>query len=239
MSLTNDQMLHQIDKASSFASLWALVMRYYRGQGFEAFAYVLLDRNNPLEALALLEYGFPPEVLGTFEAMGSGRNDAMLRVAMANGAPVLRSTLRAKYKISRDEAHYRQVIDSLGVGELLSLPLYGPHRRDALGSLARPSREDSFDPANFMTLHMIAQAAHLKAISMRPPPAANDHGLSVREIEILRRVAQGKSNGATAAALDISAGTVDTYLRRIFEKLDVADRTSAAVKGVSLGLIRL
>ena len=51
-------------------------------------------------------------------------------------------------------------------------------------------------------------------------------------------MAQGKSNGVIADILSISPGTVDTYLRRIFEKLDVTDRTSAAVKGVSMGLIR-
>ncbi len=35
----------------------------------------------------------------------------------------------------------------------------------------------------------------------------------------------------------ISVHTVDTIVRRIFRKLDVADRTSAALKGVAYGLI--
>ena len=85
---------------------------------------------------------------------------------------------------------------------------------------------------------MVAQAAHLKGLNIRPLPVDETAMLSLREVEILRWVAQGKSNGVIADILSISPGTVDTYLRRIFEKLDVADRTSAAVKGVSMGLIR-
>jgi DNA-binding NarL/FixJ family response regulator len=40
-----------------------------------------------------------------------------------------------------------------------------------------------------------------------------------------------------AEILAISPGTVDTYMRRIYDKLEVSDRTSAAVKGVGMGLI--
>jgi DNA-binding CsgD family transcriptional regulator len=73
---------------------------------------------------------------------------------------------------------------------------------------------------------------------LRPDrPVEIDNPLSARELEILRWVAQGKSNVVIADILQISSGTVDTYLRRVFEKLNVADRTSAAVKGVGLGLI--
>ena len=61
--------------------------------------------------------------------------------------------------------------------------------------------------------------------------------LSGREMEILDWVARGKSNSVIAEILNLSAGTVDTYLRRIYDKLDVSDRTSAAVRGVGMGLI--
>ena len=64
-----------------------------------------------------------------------------------------------------------------------------------------------------------------------------DRQLSSREKEILDWVARGKSNSVIAEILEISPGTVDTYMRRIYVKLDVSDRTSAAVKGVGMGLI--
>lgn len=48
--------------------------------------------------------------------------------------------------------------------------------------------------------------------------------LSPRETEIARMVAEGRTNQAIAASLDISVWTVSTHLRRIFAKLAVTSR---------------
>ncbi|HET6382479.1 MAG TPA: response regulator transcription factor [Armatimonadota bacterium] len=61
-------------------------------------------------------------------------------------------------------------------------------------------------------------------------------GLSVREIDILRCVAKGWSNKQIAADREISEKTVKTHLRNIFRKLDLNDRTQAAVYVVTKGL---
>ncbi len=61
------------------------------------------------------------------------------------------------------------------------------------------------------------------------PTEANDlAGLTVREIEVLRLVAQGLTNAAVAERLSISAGTINVHLRAIYRKLDVSTRTAAA-----------
>lgn len=61
--------------------------------------------------------------------------------------------------------------------------------------------------------------------------------LSDRELEVLRLVAQGASNKEVAAALHIAEGTVKNHLTSVFSKLDVRDRTQAALKARSLGLL--
>jgi LuxR family quorum-sensing system transcriptional regulator CciR len=50
-------------------------------------------------------------------------------------------------------------------------------------------------------------------------------------------VARGKSNALIGEILGISGATVDAHLRRIFLKLGVFDRISAAVRGIGIGLI--
>jgi two-component system NarL family response regulator len=64
----------------------------------------------------------------------------------------------------------------------------------------------------------------------------NEDGLSTREIDILRCVAKGWSNKQIAADRTISEKTVKTHLRNIFRKLDLTDRTQAAIYVVTKGL---
>ncbi|MER7007400.1 response regulator transcription factor [Dactylosporangium sp. NPDC000555] len=61
--------------------------------------------------------------------------------------------------------------------------------------------------------------------------------LSAREIQVARLVARGHSNQEIADELFLSLETVRTYLRRMFAKLDVKDRTQLAVLAYEAGLL--
>jgi len=61
--------------------------------------------------------------------------------------------------------------------------------------------------------------------------------LSAREVEVLRLVARGSSNGEIARALHISEATVKTHLLRTFAKLGVNDRTAAVTTAMAAGLL--
>lgn len=61
--------------------------------------------------------------------------------------------------------------------------------------------------------------------------------LSEREREILRLVASGASNREIAAKLVIAEGTVKNHVTNILAKLDVKDRTQAALRARELGLL--
>lgn len=65
-----------------------------------------------------------------------------------------------------------------------------------------------------------------------------DHlGLSPRETEITRLLAQGRSNREIASALHLAEGTVKNHLTSIFGKLGVRDRTQAALVAREHGLV--
>ncbi|MFC4059062.1 response regulator [Planomonospora corallina] len=61
--------------------------------------------------------------------------------------------------------------------------------------------------------------------------------LSARELQVIRLVARGHSNQEIADELCLSLETVRTYLRRVFAKLDVRDRTHLAVLAHQAGLL--
>lgn len=67
----------------------------------------------------------------------------------------------------------------------------------------------------------------------------NNFGLSNREMEILSYVVKGASNKDIGISLFISEKTVKNHLSNIFRKLEVEDRTQAALKAVKLKLIQL
>ncbi len=80
----------------------------------------------------------------------------------------------------------------------------------------------------------------LRAIGIRPPArsaAAGAAGLTGRETEIARMVAQRKSNKEIGSALDISARTVSTHLSNIFLKLGVGSRGELADVARSAGIL--
>jgi DNA-binding CsgD family transcriptional regulator len=58
--------------------------------------------------------------------------------------------------------------------------------------------------------------------------ASDTHGLTDRELEVLRLVASGKSNREIASALVISEHTVARHVQNIFAKLRVSSRTAAS-----------
>jgi len=62
--------------------------------------------------------------------------------------------------------------------------------------------------------------------------------LTPRELEVLRLLAQGQTNRQIAQNLIISAGTVKVHVQHIIAKLNVSDRTQAAVRAVELGLVQ-
>ena len=62
--------------------------------------------------------------------------------------------------------------------------------------------------------------------------------LTKRELEVLKEIASGKSNKEIAASLFITEKTVKTHVSSILAKLELADRTQAALYAVRNGVIK-
>ncbi|MBS4193517.1 response regulator [Lederbergia citri] len=87
------------------------------------------------------------------------------------------------------------------------------------------------------TLH--PKATNLLMTRMNRKNPANDRiaALTQREKEVLAEIAKGKSNKEIGAQLKITEKTVKTHVSNIFMKLQVADRTQAALFAVKNGFV--
>jgi NarL family two-component system response regulator LiaR len=85
-----------------------------------------------------------------------------------------------------------------------------------------------------------AVAGKLLAHAARSAPAPDTkivEDLSDREVDVLKLLARGITNADIAERLFLSEGTVRNYVSAILAKLDVADRTQAAVLALRYGLV--
>jgi len=73
------------------------------------------------------------------------------------------------------------------------------------------------------------------AFAVRPGRGAAIARLSERELDVVRLVVDGRSNDEIAARLGIGAKTVESHLRRLFERLDIASRTELATRALREG----
>lgn len=86
-----------------------------------------------------------------------------------------------------------------------------------------------------VTRRLIAQFTRIPPAAS-PPPAALD-GLTSRETEVLRLIAQGLSNTEISDALNIAEQTTKTHVSRILAKLGLRDRAQAVMAAYESGLV--
>lgn len=71
----------------------------------------------------------------------------------------------------------------------------------------------------------------------RPLSASPDTPLSPRETEVLCLIGQGLRVGEVAKQLNLAESTVSSYIRSIYEKLNITNRAEAALEAARRGLI--
>jgi LuxR family transcriptional regulator/LuxR family quorum-sensing system transcriptional regulator CciR len=234
-----DMILENISTATNVSALWGMMVDYYVRKGFDAVRYVLLKHGEPHMPVAIFDHGETEAVAAAYVQMDYAKHDPAARLGLSLGKPFTADQIEDLSPLSRQELAHHKKLQALGIGRVLFLPVFGPYTINGIIALAFARAPDLIDSLNWEKEQATAQLIHLRCVALLPErPIAIPNPLSDRELEILRWVAQGKSNSVIAEIMQIAAGTVDTYLRRIFQKLDVTDRTTAAVRGVSYGFIR-
>jgi DNA-binding NarL/FixJ family response regulator len=129
----------------------------------------------------------------------------------------------------QDPALVRRAVEAGASGYVLK----GIGRSELLASIhAVHSGESVFDPDLLK-----AALAGRDGAAVEAKPEGADNRLSRVELDLLRLVAAGLTNRQIGQRLRWSHATVKKYVQRILDKLDVPDRTRAAVEAVRRGLL--
>ena len=114
-------------------------------------------------------------------------------------------------------------------------------RAGAIGYLLKDAQADelcrAIRAAAAGQVQLSPKAAERLVREVRAP--ASPEALTEREIEVLRLLADGRSNKEIAHDLMISEKTVKTHVSNILAKLGVSSRTQAALHAVRIGLVTM
>jgi DNA-binding CsgD family transcriptional regulator len=106
---------------------------------------------------------------------------------------------------------------------------FRPHERELMNALRPHFRQAWINAETVAEIQACAVSAPASAREFLPEPLEIRYGLTPRESEVLRWVAQGKTNSEVATILGIRTNTVRTHLERIFVKLGVETRHAASL----------
>jgi ATP/maltotriose-dependent transcriptional regulator MalT len=184
-----------------------------------AYVEIMLAAGEPEEARAACD-----ELESVARRYSSGLLDAIaayergaVELAVGNAARALESlrraldawrTLEAPYEVARTRVLIGEACSALDDGDACALELEA-----AL--------------ADFVRLGARPDAARVEQLLGGRQESAAEHGLSQRELEVLRLLAAGKSNREIATALVISEHTAARHVQNIFGKLRVSSRAAA------------
>jgi len=156
--------------------------------------------------------GYESDMLGAIVAYARGA----FELAGGDAKAALVALRRAAQAWQELEAPYEAARTRVLVG--LACRALGDHDTAALELEAARSV--------FAELGAAPDLARVDALARRKD-TADTHGLTARELQVLRLVAAGRTNKAIAAELVVSERTIDRHVSNIFPKLRVSSRAAA------------
>lgn len=221
------------------AGLWHLVTSYFAATDVVRVVYHHLP---PLGApdgnrIDVAAHGVPEHLVARYVDERLYLDNPMLRHALRSVAPFYFDEVAGRNCLDDAARAFLDKVRDLGLLNGLGIQVFGPNGRNGYCGLGLRDGVTRLAASDVLTCQWVCQLAHLRYCAMLQAAHGPMPSLSEREAEVLAWVARGKSNTSIAEILGISVHTVDAHLRRIYLKLGVFDRISAAVRGIGIGLI--
>ena len=224
-------------KASDGPELWEVSVAFFRDRGVAMMSYHYYGGGLADTAPLIRAEGFPEDWVQHYVEDRLFLVDPIPALAARSTEPFFWSDIGALTALLDHEEAYLEELKDARLGEGLGVPVFGPLNCDGYVGLGFGGTRPALGQRAVRELQAAAQVAHLAYCGMAAGQQRARYALSPREREVLHWIARGKSNAVISTIMDISPHTVDTHVRRIFDKLGVADRTTAAIKGLGSGLL--
>lgn len=236
-----DQLLTEIDASTNVAHTLDLLRREAFSLGVRRFSYHFTEAHHSQTGsdVDVVAHGFEPEWIELYDLHSFRKHDPIPDFVMESGRTM--SWREILDQLNLDDAG-RRYVEAMQVHHLehgISIPLFGPAGLDAYSCYSWPMDLNEVGGVVIRRLESVAQFAHRHISTLMLRDRKPSVTLSAREREVLHWVVQGKSQTDIGTIIGVSPATIDTYVRRIFQKLDTTNRVTAGVKALSLGLVRL
>jgi DNA-binding CsgD family transcriptional regulator len=222
-------------------SILEYALDFFEGKGVKRVSYHVAPPFSSFvgPAAVVLQSGFSPQWAELYADADFRKHDPVPDFVMQTGRTMSWSEALSRQTLTKRQGWFIQRFLTYENGHGASLPLVGPN---GFAAYCAVSFNRPFIPedANVLEeLRIFGSVAHEEIALRHTEQRRQQISLSARERDVLELIARGKSNSAISTILEISPSSVDTYVRRCFQKLEVSDRISASLAALGLGLVRL
>jgi len=233
-----ERFVEESQRATTIADLKSIFEAALASEGYQNHAMATIVDQRTLDAVHWFE--FPR---GYFEAYLSERwerIDPLVGPASQARRPFLWEDVIRDRNLPPQQAAFMADIKELGVQAGIIFPMPGPGGRCTHVSISKrePSSQDA---SRVPVLNAICTQAWLRHADLSGQflHEENRRVLTAREIEILNWIKDGKSNSEISDILNVSVKTVEYHVGNILRKLGAANRITAVVMAVRIGLLHL
>lgn len=236
--LTLDDVAVLAQEINRVSELWQASLDFVRARGVVMLSYHSDDASKR-DDKGIAAHGFPEDWVCQYIEGNLIQVDPIPMLTRDIHRPFFWSEVGELTTLTPAQSDYLKQMAAANLGDGLAMQVFGPNLRNAYVGMGFGQDKPQITGPQIFELQCAAQITHIRYCELTAErDKSRRQDLSPREKEVLEWIARGKSNSIIAEILGVSRHTVDTMTRRIYDKLGVNDRTTAAIRGLGSGLLR-
>ncbi|MGJ8571232.1 MAG: response regulator transcription factor [Hoeflea sp.] len=235
--MSDNPLLQSMDSIRSEIELVIFLKRLSRHFDFAGFMLVNIPVVTDESLIARIELSdLPDGIVEAYDELGLLKNSQIFQMLRRSTVPVTLDTLTPNELRPSDEAEAAtRFFEKYNITIAAFFPVHGAGgARAAFGFLGD---RNQLSHAELGELGVFTAHAYNIYSNLKDGPPDYEAVLTVRELEALHWVANGKTSSEIASILSLSEHTVNTYINNAIRKLDCVNRTQLVAKALRLHLI--